>query len=111
MSNSSLEMNLHAEHDGDAIILRLGETALDRMNAKEFRDSATRLIENHTGPVHLDVTTMTFLDSSGVGAILHLSKALPEGAPQVKLLGVAPAVLSVLELVRVHRYFDIVPQS
>lgn len=111
MSNSNLELNLHAQQDGDNLVLRFGESALDRMNAKDFRDKAAELLGDHQGPVHLNLRSVSFIDSSGVGAILHLSKLLPEGGPPVKLVEVAPAVLSVLELVRVHRYFDIVPQS
>ena len=44
MSNSNLELNLRAEAAGEVLQLTLGESALDRMNAKDFRDRAAGLV-------------------------------------------------------------------
>ena len=53
------------------------------------------------GPISIDLTDMTFLDSTGVGAILKGAKDLPSGC--IVLHGVHDGVRKVTELMGVDR--------
>jgi anti-sigma B factor antagonist len=53
------------------------------------------------------LSQVTFLDSSGIGALLSLYKLLPTSNPSFKLRCVQPAVQAMIELLRLHRIFDL----
>ena len=98
-------VNVH-ESEG-RIQIRINTTSLDRSNAVELREAAAGAIRETTKAVEVDCEDLKFIDSSGVGALLHINNLLPPGAGPVKLVKVSAPVLSVLELVRVHRLFTI----
>jgi ABC-type transporter Mla MlaB component len=52
---------------------------------------------------------LEFIDSSGVGALLHVNRLLSEDRRPVRLTGVGKKVISLLELMHVHRSFDLNP--
>ena len=55
----------------------------------------------------LDLSAVEFIDSSGVGALLSVQKRLPIKGVTVTLRGAQPAVLGVLELLRLQRVFKL----
>ena len=82
-----------------------------RFDAAAARDFKTE-IQSHWPPsvkrLDIDLHSVEFLDSSGIGALLSVYKRLSSGGEgSVKLLNVKPAVQSVFELMRMHRIFDI----
>lgn len=58
----------------------------------------------------IDLQKIEFMDSSGVGALLSLYKNLPAETRELRLVNVRPVVRDVLELLRLHRIFTLVPQ-
>ena len=59
------------------------------------------------GDVTVDLSQVDFIDSSGMGSLLSIHRRLPETHAPVRLINVRPGVQSVLELVRLHRVFDL----
>jgi anti-sigma B factor antagonist len=57
--------------------------------------------------VVLDLSSVEFMDSSGVGALLGVQKRLTNQGEPVTLRGVRPTVLCVLELLRLQRVFKL----
>jgi len=57
--------------------------------------------------VILDMRSVEFIDSSGVGALLGIQKRLPFQGEPVTLCNAGPAVTGVLELLRLQRVFKI----
>jgi anti-sigma B factor antagonist len=57
--------------------------------------------------VLLDLSAVEFIDSSGVGALLGVQKRLSAQGEPVTLKGARPAVVSVLELLRLQRVFKL----
>ncbi|BCU79579.1 STAS domain-containing protein [Luteolibacter sp. LG18] len=101
-------MSFELERDGN-LVLRIKESALDRALAPGFRTFAAGALVEDDQRVVIDCSAVEFIDSSGVGALLHVNNLLPEEKRPVILRGITPAVLTVLELVRVHRFFEIEP--
>jgi len=92
------------------VILKLSAPTLDRVNAPELRAIAAEAVNAGSQWVEVDCSTLEFIDSSGVGALLHVNNLLDQERRPVRLTGVSGTVLSVLELVRVHRLFAVEPK-
>jgi anti-sigma B factor antagonist len=87
--------------------LRVDAKALDRVNVGELKAEGEQVIGQTAGQITVDLAEVTFIDSSGIGGLLFLNNQLDESRRPVRLTGVTPEVLSVLELTRVHRVFEI----
>jgi anti-sigma B factor antagonist len=57
--------------------------------------------------VVLDLSPVEFMDSSGIGALLAVQKRLSSKGEPVTLRGARPAILSVIELLRLQRVFKL----
>lgn len=79
---------------------------LDAGNVKQFRDAMAPCLTRHRA-VLLDMQALTFIDSSGLGALLACLRSMHGRDGQLVLFGVRPPVLALLELVRMHRLFAI----
>jgi len=97
------------ETDG-SVVLTLMVHALDRTNAAEFREEAAQAITSSTGLLAVNCAQLEFLDSSGVGALIHARNLLPEARRPVRLTEVGTKVLTILELMQVHRIFELEPR-
>lgn len=79
---------------------------LDAATARDFKSECDAIWQPGLQRVTVDLEPVEFLDSSGVGALLSVYKRLPRENASVKLLRVQPQVQSVIELLRLHRIFD-----
>ena len=85
-----------------------GLVELVAANAAQVRDEIRATLPTTTTCLDLDLSTMTFLDSSGLGTLISLHKTLRARNGTVRLLKPAPNVQQILELTRLHRVFEIV---
>lgn len=69
------------------------------------------IVEHSNAPVTVDFSDTTFLDSSGIGALIALSRKLPYDSPRVRLLRPSSTVQKLLEICHLHRLFDIEPRQ
>jgi len=79
---------------------------LDASNVKAFREA----INEVTGTreiVVFDMSTLSFVDSSGLGALLSCLRAMNGKNGQLRLFGMTKPVKALFELVRMHRIFTI----
>jgi anti-anti-sigma factor len=96
-----------ANFQGADLKLELHATRLDAASARGIREELTSIWRPDVGDVTIDLSHVEFIDSSGMGALLSIHRRLPEKHSSVRLVNVRPAVQSVLELVRLHRVFDL----
>lgn len=99
-------MELSSRDFGSTRVVRVGETRIDAAVAIQFKDQMRDLIE--AGPDHivLDLSGVTFVDSSGLGAIVAAMKQA--GTPrQLELAGLTRSVKKVFALTRMDRVFTI----
>ena len=85
-----------------------GLTELVAANASQVRDSIRAELKPAHKTLDLDLASVTFLDSSGLGALISLQKSLRAQNGTVRLLKPVPSVYQILELTRLHRVFEIV---
>ena len=103
-------INTRMENDGSAV-LTITEKSLTNANATEFRELARPVIADSLGELVVDCSGVEFIDSSGVGALLHVNSLMPTDRRPVRLIGVGKKLLASLELMRVHRQFALEPKK
>jgi len=79
---------------------------LDAGNSGEFKRDVAAAMGN-TPQVVLDLGQLQFIDSSGCGVMISLLRQLKAQGGDMKLCALTKTVRSVLELVRMHKIFDI----
>jgi anti-sigma B factor antagonist len=99
-------MNLNTEIAGDIVTVTFQDESLDAGSSKDFRDSIAPILEAHSKVV-FDLTSLQFVDSSGLGAILSCLRKLNAEGGDLKLACVSKPVRTLFELVRMHKIFDI----
>ena len=94
--------------EGATVNLTIDVNQLDAVAAKQVKEKFLGLSLDGTTRVVLDLGAVEFIDSSGVGVLLALCKRMPAGAV-IQLTKVQAEVRAVLELLRLHRVFEITP--
>jgi anti-sigma B factor antagonist len=105
-----LGMNLISESGADGLILRVNEDRIDAAVAIHFKDRLRELTAGGEGPVILDLSQVTFVDSSGLGAIVGAMKLLAP-ARALELAAMTPNVARVFRLTRMDSVFRIHAQA
>jgi len=88
----------------DCLAVTVTTGSLDATNANAFKERVKAALVPPIVRAELDLAQVEFMDSSGIGAILSVYKHLNS---QLVLLNPQPTVLSILELLRLHRIFQI----
>jgi anti-sigma B factor antagonist len=98
---------IDAEIDGTTLKILVKVARLDAATVREFKRECQKIWISKINDVSVDLSQVAFLDSSGIGALLSLYKLLPTSNPSFKLRRVQPAVQAMIELLRLHRIFDV----
>jgi anti-anti-sigma factor len=98
---------IDAELDGTTLKLIVKVARLDASTVRGFKKECHKIWDSKIKDIWADLSQVTFLDSSGVGALLSLYKLLPSSNPGFKLCRVQPPVQAMIELLRLHRIFDV----
>jgi anti-sigma B factor antagonist len=80
---------------------------LDATAAPEIRKELRAVIDGGRRHLLLDLSAITFMDSSGLSVLVTALKAARAAGGDVSLLHLTPPVQSLLELTRLHRVFSI----
>jgi anti-sigma B factor antagonist len=101
-------MELRREDAGEITVIRMEGERLDAVIAVEFKERFRKLSKTARPRVVLDMTGITFMDSSGLGAVVAVYKLLGQ-QHQFDLTGLSPAVDRVFRLTRMDSIFNIYP--
>ena len=99
-------MNFTEEKINDILVIIIN---LDRATLKEadtLKKQLTRSIEDGNLKIIIDLTACEFIDSSFLGALVHILKKCVKSNGDLKLVGFKPAVRSMFELTRMFRVFE-----
>lgn len=92
------------------LVVTIQDARIDAAIATRFKDRLREIVLRGRKPVRLDMRRVDFMDSSGLGAMIAVRKALPESLPLV-LEGLTPNVERVFRLTRMDSVFDIRPAT
>jgi anti-sigma B factor antagonist len=87
----------------DAVVLTPRCARLDAANALHFRTEALPKVRNRSVCI-IDLASVSFIDSTGLGSLVSLLKAMHPGA-QVRLANCGGTVRQLLTLTRLDRIF------
>lgn len=87
-------------------IVALPTENLDAGNVKAFRDAIAPILDSNTTVV-IDMSNLSFVDSSGLGSLLSCLRTMHSRNGELRLYGMSKPVKALFELVRMHRIFPI----
>ena len=95
----------HRDFD-DVRVVSVTENRIDAACAIQFKDEMRHLTDTGPGRVVLDLGSVDFLDSSGLGAVVSALKAVRHGQ-RLELASLNPSVERVFHLTRMDSIFRI----
>lgn len=101
-------MDVNEEEQGGALVLRPSESRLDAARAPALREALLRRIEDGRTRIVLDLSGVSFMDSSGLGALVSALKRLGPGGT-LAVAGATGAVARLFQLTRMDRVFALHP--
>ena len=99
-------MQLLAEQRDECLIVRAVDSRIDAAVAIQFKEHMRDLVKAAPSRVVLDLSGVTFLDSSGLGAVVAVMKLLGPDR-RLELTGLTPTVEKVFRLTRMDTIFII----
>jgi anti-sigma B factor antagonist len=90
--------------EGGCLVVSLKEKRLDAAIAASFREAMVARIDQGQRNIVLDMSQVSFMDSSGLGAVVYVLKHLGHRG-RLHICGVTPGVMAVLKLTRMDRVF------
>jgi anti-anti-sigma factor len=79
---------------------------LDISGVEEFLSHAGRLLDSDAKTIEVDLGGVTFIDSSGLGALVRLHKSAVAAGQQLRLANVPRPVTRILDLTGLTELFD-----
>jgi len=95
--------------DGHVTLRLAGE--IDMNTAPVVRGTALAAMRQHSTTVHIDLSRVTFMDSTGLEVLLATRRRAELSGGHLELIDPTHAVLRVLEVTGVDRLFQINPGS
>jgi anti-sigma B factor antagonist len=99
-------MEIAVDKIDDVAVAAVPVEELDAGNTAEFKRDMSPVLEANAKVV-LDLSRLRFIDSSGLGSFLSFLRKVNAKGGDLKLCAMSPQVRTVIELVRMHRIFDI----
>ncbi len=100
-------MKIILEKINDCSILSIQEERIDAHNSGELKEYILHLIEQGEVNIVVQLENVRFIDSSGLGALLSGYKNAAAKSGKLALVSCKPQVLSMFELTRLNRVFEI----
>jgi anti-anti-sigma regulatory factor len=102
--------------NGRLLVVRVNSRKFDTSLSNLFRGEIDRVWSPGITDVSIDFTNVEMIDSAGVGALINVHKRFPPPGKKpidpshqpVTIINAAPAVLTIIELLQLHRVFKLV---
>ncbi|MDK3071563.1 STAS domain-containing protein [Sedimentitalea sp. JM2-8] len=101
-------MTLTSTLTGTAKIVTVNSNRIDAAMAIQFKEAMREHTDGGPSRVILDLSSVDFIDSSGLGAIVAAMKQLGDGR-KLDLAGLTPTVDKVFRLTRMDTVFKLFP--
>jgi|tagenome__1003787_1003787.scaffolds.fasta_scaffold18767284_2 anti-sigma B factor antagonist len=101
-------MRISEERADGVLVLRVGESRIDAACAPAFRDMLAAWIGRQATRVVIDLSVVTIMDSTGLGALVAAVK-VADSARLVAVAGASNAVATLFKLTRMDKVFQMFP--
>lgn len=102
------ECVIEAEQRDDLDILHLNGS-LDAYSFPRLELALNRLRENRRNRVVLDCTSLDYISSAALGALIHFARRAREAQGDLKLVGLSKKIYTIVELLGFHKILEIYP--
>ncbi|MGH1412873.1 MAG: STAS domain-containing protein [Pelagimonas sp.] len=99
-------MDFSTQNNGNVSVVTVEAERIDAAVAISFKDKMREQMTDFSGRMILDLQKVSFIDSSGLGAIVAAMKLMPSGG-KLELAGLTPAVDKVFRMTRMDSIFSI----
>lgn len=100
-------MKINRDKINEHCVLFIQEERIDAHNSGELKEVIAHLIEQGEVKIAVQLEHVRFVDSSGLGALLSGYKHAEAKSGRLVLVGLQQQVLSMFELTRLNRVFEI----
>jgi anti-sigma B factor antagonist len=97
---------VESEQSGMPVLRAQGE--IDVASAPEFHASLSDLIREDTEILIVDLSEVSFMDSTGLGVLVGVEKQMSEAGHEMRLVVTQPQITRLLELTGLNEVFTIV---
>ncbi len=101
-------MNLSQERSGDYLVVEINEPRVDSTNFAILESSLCEIIEGGEKNLIINLSQVSFMDSSGIAGLLPSVKSLAEDG-NLFLVGLSSKVLQLFNLGKLDTIFNIYP--
>lgn len=84
------------------------EGEIDLFHANKLKQLVNKLFENNVKRIVINMQEVTYIDSSGIGALLHIFSETKKRRLQIFFSNIHGSVKKVIELTKLTGYFPIV---
>jgi anti-sigma B factor antagonist len=81
--------------------------SLDALTVRDIKSVLDTVVADRPRRVSVDISELTLIDSSGIGAIVSLFKRMKEQGGQLVVVGARDQPLAVLKLLKLERVFGL----
>ncbi|HEV7203521.1 MAG TPA: STAS domain-containing protein [Jatrophihabitans sp.] len=107
----ALEFSVTQSRTGDTIVVAVGGE-VDMLTAPVVeKAAAAAVLEPDAVRVVVDMTSVSFLDSTGLGALVRVRELAESNRTDLVLRDLSPEILRLFELVGLRTVFDIEPRG
>ncbi len=105
-------MELTRRQIGNVLVLSFAEpVSLEGGTSAQLKERIRSVITEERKRLVVDLGNVTFIDSSGLGALISALKVLRANGGDLKLANVSEPVRSILEITRLLRVFETYPTA
>ena len=101
-------MAINVTHYGEVSVLAVAED-LTGENVEEFAVKSKKLADESRHDVVVDLTEAEGIDSKGLESLLELQAQCESGLGHIRLCGLNPTCVKILEITRLARRFEMYP--
>ena len=103
-------MKINSKEVGDICILEI-EGEVDAEHSVHLKKAIVKAREDYAKNFILDLSRVSFIDSTGLGVLISLMRYLNEKGGRLKLAGLQEEVRSIFEITRLYKVFDLSPNA
>ena len=103
-------MNITTTQEGKVHKVQLAGR-LEAATVPVLKAEVQKLSQNKPPYIVFDMAGVTFVDSSGLGALVAALRTVNKVDGDIRIANLTPDVRSIFELTRMHRLFEIYPSS
>lgn len=103
-----MNMSVSREQVGDVVVLNVvGE--VDIHTVPGLAAGVAEILQESTGSVVIDLTDVSFIDSSGLGELVRAHRELADRGRQMRLACSRPTLLRLFDITGVDELFTVLP--